>query len=249
MPLVTRSLLTEYPGQRGQPIGVLLFARVRHQPIGLHDGIDRRRFRDDDVGGERREHLRDQGRAAARHVKDQPARPQMPVCREPFRQSRDRRRVTEQLVERLVKAALDAAFEERIGQPLIAEMTPVQIELVAPPGRRDRQPARRRQRRLDHIGLDPVLHPGQAHPHPRRDGFRVQRETAPARALDDQRDEAVAILRRPQLVLQRLVAQHQGAEPVELVELCLHTRIVAGIEMGASGASDTACRQQRPFLL
>ena len=41
----------------GRPIGVLLFARVRHQPIGLHDGIDRRRFRDDDVGGERREHL------------------------------------------------------------------------------------------------------------------------------------------------------------------------------------------------
>src|SRR5205814_9629459 len=100
----------------------------------------------------------------------------MRMRREPFRQPRDRRQMAEQPVERLVKATLDAAFEERIDQPLLAEMTPVQVELVAPPAGRDRQPAGWRRRRLDDLRLGPGLRPGQAGPHPRPDRLRLEVE-------------------------------------------------------------------------
>ena len=47
----------------------------------VHGGIDRRRLGDDDVARQGGQHLRDQRRAAARHVKDESARSETLLAR------------------------------------------------------------------------------------------------------------------------------------------------------------------------
>jgi hypothetical protein len=114
-------------------------AHQRHEPIPHvrqtrrkpHDLIERGRLRQHDIALERAEHLAHDGRAATRHVEDEPGQLQLRLLR--LLQLMQRRAVAEQQIERLPHRAVDRLLEERIGYRQIAEMTPLDHRVGAVP--------------------------------------------------------------------------------------------------------------------
>jgi hypothetical protein len=76
MPFLVGSHLAEGADDPAQPRGVLRVAEIGPLALGLHHGIDRACLGDDDVARDRRQHLRQQCRAAAGHVENESGRRQ-----------------------------------------------------------------------------------------------------------------------------------------------------------------------------
>jgi hypothetical protein len=204
-PFVAAALLTQGADDGGEPAGLPILAQIGPLQMRLDHGVDRVRLGDDDVGWRRRQHLRQQGRAAARRVEDEPARLQVRSRGEPGGDRLDRRHVTNQSVERRAQAGANIALEKRIAQMALSEIRPIGVEFVAMPWRGDRQPAVRRQTRCRHFGVERTFGAEFACAHGGVNVIRDEDEAALARGLQERGNEGVGVGGPSQRLLQRKV--------------------------------------------